>query len=79
MGEWPLLPVVHRANLQQLLGVISLDDVMRAYRGSGPERRRNESSGSRRLTAAGCVFACLAYEIRLPLASEGFGAMAEAI
>ncbi len=35
MGEWPLLPVVHRANLQRLLGVVSLDDVMRAYRGAG--------------------------------------------
>jgi CIC family chloride channel protein len=35
MGAWPLLPVVHRANLQQLLGVVSLDDVMRAYRGAG--------------------------------------------
>ena len=35
IGEWPLLPVVHRANVQQLLGVVSLDDVMRAYRGAG--------------------------------------------
>jgi chloride channel protein, CIC family len=35
IGEWPLLPVLHRANLQQLLGVVSLDDVMRAYRGAG--------------------------------------------
>lgn len=35
IGEWPLLPVVHRANVQNLLGVVSLDDVMRAYRGAG--------------------------------------------
>ncbi len=35
IGDWPLLPVVHRANTQQLLGVVSLDDVMRAYRGAG--------------------------------------------
>jgi len=35
MDEWPLLPVVHRANTQQLLGVVSLPDVMRAYRGAG--------------------------------------------
>ena len=35
IGEWPLLPVVHRANPQQLLGVVSLGDVMRAYRGAG--------------------------------------------
>jgi CIC family chloride channel protein len=42
MGEWPMLPVVHRANLQQLLGVISLDDVMRAYRGAGLGETRAE-------------------------------------
>jgi CIC family chloride channel protein len=35
IGEWPLLPVVHRANSQQLLGVVSLGDVMRTYRGAG--------------------------------------------
>jgi CIC family chloride channel protein len=35
MGEWPMLPVVHRANVQQLLGVVTLNDVMRAYRGAG--------------------------------------------
>ena len=35
IGEWPLLPVVHRANSQQLLGLVALDDVMRAYRGAG--------------------------------------------
>ena len=35
IGDWPILPVVHRANLQQLVGVVSLDDVMRAYRGAG--------------------------------------------
>ncbi|MGB7555841.1 MAG: chloride channel protein [Candidatus Korobacteraceae bacterium] len=40
MGEWPLLPVVHRANLQRLLGVVSLDDVMRAYRGAGVGENR---------------------------------------
>ncbi len=42
MGEWPLLPVVHRANLQRLLGVVSLDDVMRAYRGAGIGETRAE-------------------------------------
>ena len=35
IGEWPLLPVVHRADVQLLLGLVSLDDVMRAYRGAG--------------------------------------------
>ncbi len=42
MGEYPLLPVVHRANLQRLLGVVSLDDVMRAYRGAGIGETRAE-------------------------------------
>lgn len=35
IGPWPLVPVVHRANFQQLLGVLSLDDIVRAYRGAG--------------------------------------------
>jgi CIC family chloride channel protein len=35
LGEKPFLPVVHRANLQQLLGVVSLDEVMHAYREAG--------------------------------------------
>ena len=44
MGEWPLLPVVHRANVQELLGVVSLDDVMRAYRGAGLGETHAEST-----------------------------------
>jgi len=35
IGKWSLLPVVHRADLQQLVGVLSLDDIVRAYRGAG--------------------------------------------
>ncbi len=35
IDQWPLVPVVHRANYQQLLGVLSLDDIVRAYRGAG--------------------------------------------
>jgi CBS domain-containing protein len=35
IGQWPIVPVVHRANYQQLLGVLSLDDIVRAYRGAG--------------------------------------------
>ncbi len=30
--DWPLLPVVHRADLSRLEGVITLDDILRAYR-----------------------------------------------
>jgi CIC family chloride channel protein len=29
--DWPLVPVVHRANFTQLVGVISLNDILRAY------------------------------------------------
>jgi chloride channel protein, CIC family len=35
IGQWPVVPVVHRADFQQLLGVLSLDDIVRAYRGAG--------------------------------------------
>ncbi len=42
MGQRPLVPVVHRANLQQLLGVLTLDDVMKAYRGAGLEEELDE-------------------------------------
>lgn len=28
---WPVMPVVHRANEDQLLGVLSLEDVLRTY------------------------------------------------
>jgi CIC family chloride channel protein len=35
IGHWSLVPVVHRANYQHLLGVLSLDDIVRAYRGAG--------------------------------------------
>ena len=36
MGEKPLLPVVHRADLTKLVGVISLDDILETYRKRGP-------------------------------------------
>ena len=51
IGEWPLLPVVHRANVQQLLGVVSLDDVMRAYRGAGMQRNPRPPRAHRSLIA----------------------------
>ncbi|PYV18991.1 MAG: chemotaxis protein CheA, partial [Acidobacteria bacterium] len=38
MGDSPFLPVIHRADLRRLEGVISLDDILRAYRDL-PERR----------------------------------------
>lgn len=35
IGQWPVVPVVHRANFEELLGVLSLEDIVRAYRGAG--------------------------------------------
>ncbi len=32
MGDWPVLPVVHRADFNDLQGVISLPDILAAYR-----------------------------------------------
>ncbi len=32
IGDWPLLPVVHRANPRQVIGTITLEDVLAAYR-----------------------------------------------
>ncbi|HEV2617229.1 MAG TPA: chloride channel protein [Candidatus Acidoferrales bacterium] len=34
MGNWPVVPVVNRANLQKLEGILSLDDILQAYRKS---------------------------------------------
>ena len=36
MGEWPLLPVVHRADVTKLVGVLSLGDILETYRKRGP-------------------------------------------
>ena len=35
LGEWPLLPVVSRADLGKLEGVVGLPDILRAYRETG--------------------------------------------
>ncbi len=35
--DWPMLPVVHRADYNQLLGVLKLEDIIRAYRHSNVE------------------------------------------
>ena len=34
IGNWPVVPVVNRANLQKLEGILSLDDILQAYRKS---------------------------------------------
>jgi CIC family chloride channel protein len=35
--DWPLLPVVHRADRQRLEGALAMADILRAYRGVGDE------------------------------------------
>jgi len=35
MKERPMLPVVHRGNLDLLMGVVSVEDILRAYRRAG--------------------------------------------
>ncbi len=30
--EWPMLPVVHRADFRMLVGIVTLDDIMGKYR-----------------------------------------------
>lgn len=32
IGEWPIVPVVNRANLEKVEGVLSVDDILRKYR-----------------------------------------------
>jgi CIC family chloride channel protein len=39
--DWPLLPVVHRANPAQLQGVVSLPDILSAYRRHTGDRMLN--------------------------------------
>jgi CIC family chloride channel protein len=35
--DWPLLPVVHRADLTCLVGVLTMADILSTYRGAGEE------------------------------------------
>jgi CIC family chloride channel protein len=35
--EWPIVPVVHRADVHHLEGVLTMADILRAYRNSGHE------------------------------------------
>jgi len=36
LGDWPLLPIVNRADFRKLEGVVSLPDILEAYREVGP-------------------------------------------
>ena len=35
LGDWPLLPVVNRADFRKLEGVVGLPDILAAYRTAG--------------------------------------------
>ena len=35
MKDRPMLPVVHRGNMDLLMGVVSVEDILRAYRKAG--------------------------------------------
>jgi CIC family chloride channel protein len=48
---WPLLPVVHRADLGRLVGVVSLADIVEAYRREG-ERSGGATAGAAATSAA---------------------------
>jgi CIC family chloride channel protein len=34
IGHWPLVPVVHRADFRQLVGVVGVQDILSVYRSS---------------------------------------------
>jgi CBS domain-containing protein len=37
LGDWPVLPVVSRADLSRLEGVLTLPDILRAFRDASSE------------------------------------------
>jgi len=42
ISDWPFLPVVHRADPAMLIGIISVQDVINAYRNAGVEEPEDE-------------------------------------
>ena len=42
IGDWPLLPVVHRADLRKLEGILSLSDILGAYHAAGRRDQKQE-------------------------------------
>jgi CIC family chloride channel protein len=43
--EWPVLPVVHRADVNRLVGVLTMADTQRAYRSAGQELAETPEMG----------------------------------
>ncbi|HZP16794.1 MAG TPA: CBS domain-containing protein, partial [Terriglobales bacterium] len=42
--DWPLLPVVHRADFGRLEGILTMPDILRAYRHAGPVDEHSPAS-----------------------------------
>jgi len=34
MEDWPMVPVVHRADFRKLVGVVTIQDILEVYRAS---------------------------------------------
>lgn len=45
IGEWPILPVIHRADFNNLQGIVSIADILAAYGASNDEEHGKESGG----------------------------------
>jgi CIC family chloride channel protein len=52
IGEWPMLPVIHRADFHNLQGVISLADILAAYGAANDEEEHGRSSGESSISQA---------------------------
>ncbi len=52
IDEWPMLPVIHRADFNNLQGVISLADILAAY-GAAKDEEEHGKAGRRALPPAG--------------------------
>ena len=42
IGEWPLLPVIHRADFNNLQGIISIADILAAYGAASDEEEHGK-------------------------------------
>ncbi len=51
--DFPLLPVVHRADFSRLEGVLTMPDILRAYRRAGQGRRQDSVFGSQESEVTG--------------------------
>ena len=45
IGEWPLLPVIHRADFHNLQGIVSIADILAAYGAANDEEEHGRQNG----------------------------------